>query len=143
MKKALLALTLLFSSTSVFAASDCEIARPMASPVIHLVVQALRMHKADTSYQEIAQWRVKTFNPEIEKIIEANKLPPSAFMDPDLEVTRDVYNDVMMRSKIYVGMVYSYARGGIDKSEVNDQRIMINDAYQKYVTKCTTNNVDS
>lgn len=137
MKKSLLALTLLFSSTS-FAASDCETAKPMASPVVHLVVQALRLHKANASYQEIADWRVKTFNPEIDKIIEANKLPPSAFMDPDLEITRDVYNDVMMRSKIYVNKVFSYARGSVTKEEVNEQRVMINDAYTKYVDNCTT-----
>lgn len=137
MRKSYLLLTLLFSSAS-FATSDCEMAKPMASPVVHLVVQALRLHKADASYQEIAQWRTKTFNPEIEKIIEANTLPPSAFMNPDLEVTRDVYNDVMMRSKIYINMVYSYARGNADKEAVDEQRIMISDAYNKYVEKCTT-----
>ena len=137
LKTPLVCLPLLFSST-VFAANDCQTAKPMASPVIHLTVQALRLHKANASYQEIAEWRTNTFNPEIEKIIEANTLPPSACMDPDLEITRDVYNDVMMRSKIYVNMVYSYARGNADKESVDEQRIMISDAYNKYVEKCTT-----
>lgn len=125
--------------TSTFAASvDCERAAPMVSPTVHLVVQALRMHKDNADYKTIAQWRVNTFNPQIDKIISANELQPKDMMNPGLEITRDVYNEIMMRSKIYVNQVYSYARGGVDKNSVNEQRIMINDAVQRFKAACVT-----
>ncbi len=137
--KKLMLLFASFLSASTFAASvDCEKAKPMVSPTVHLVVQALRMHKADTDYKTIARWRSSTFNPEIEKIIQANELQPKDIMNPNLEITRDIYNEVMMRSKIYVNQVYSYSRGSADKQSVDEQRIMISDAVRRFEDACIT-----
>lgn len=106
-----------FISTSAFASTDCEKAESMLSPSVHLVVQALRLHKQNADHKTIAQWRVNTFNPEIEKIITANELSPKELMSPDLSLTREVYNDVMMRSKIYVGHVYSYSKAQLTRMQ--------------------------
>ncbi|EOW9258661.1 hypothetical protein [Vibrio cholerae] len=133
----LLPLLLLFS-TSAFASTDCEKAESMLSPSVHLVVQALRLHKQNADHKTIAQWRVNTFNPEIEKIITANELSPKELMSPDLSLTREVYNDVMMRSKIYVGHVYSYSKGTINEDAVEEQRKAINAVVQKFKSICVS-----
>ncbi|MDE5178235.1 hypothetical protein [Vibrio fluvialis] len=138
MKKLTFLFICLFSTSAFATSEDCEKASPMVSPTVHLVVQALRMHKDNADYKAIAQWRVNTFNPQIDKIISANELQPKDMVNPDLEITRDVYNEVMMRSKIYVNQVYSYSRGGADKSSVDEQRIMINDAVQRFKAACVT-----
>lgn len=41
-------------------------------------------------------------------------------MNPDLELTRLAYNDVLMRSKIYMDSVFSYARGNADERSVEE-----------------------
>ncbi|EJL6435741.1 hypothetical protein NMR82_000654 [Vibrio cholerae] len=133
----LFSLLILFS-TSTIASMDCEKAEPMLSPSVHLVVQALRLHKQNADFKTIAQWRVNTFNPEIEKIISANELTPKELISPDLSLTREVYNDVMMRSKIYVGHVYSYSKGTISEDAVEEQREIINSVVQKFKSLCVS-----
>jgi hypothetical protein len=137
MRKYLILLLGLFT-TPIFAytAHDCYRSLPMRNEAVHLVVQALRMHKRDAAYQEIAQWRVNTFNPEIDRIETTNRVTPQEMMNPDLELTRLAYNDVVMRSKIYVGKVFSYARGNTTKESVNEQRVLINEASKKIVAEC-------
>ncbi len=135
-------LTFLFAyllSTSTFASSsDCQRAWSMVPTSVNLVVQALKMHKADADYKTIAQWRVNTFNPQIDKLIDANPLTPQDMMNPDLEITREVYNEVMMRSKILVGEVYAHAQGRVEKSAVDEQRVMVNNAVQHFKSTCAT-----
>jgi hypothetical protein len=135
MKKYGLLLLGLFT-TSTFASVDCDRAMPMTKESVHLIVQALRMHKRDASYQEIAQWRVKTFNPQIDRIENENRITPQDMMNPDLELTRLAYNDVVMRSKIYVGKVFSYAQGSETKESVNEQRVLISDSVNKIYGAC-------
>ncbi|MBY8122866.1 hypothetical protein KW497_02560 [Vibrio fluvialis] len=135
MKKYIFLLLGLFT-TSAIASADCDRAMPMTKESVHLVVEALRLHKRDASYQEIGQWRSKTFNPAIERIEADYSLTPQDMMNPNMELTSLAYNEVVLRSKIYVNKVFSYARGSATKESVNQQRTMINDAVGTIYRTC-------
>lgn len=64
MKKCIFLLLGLFT-TSAIASTDCDRAMPMTKESVHLVVEALRLHKRDANYQEIGQWRSKIYVNEV------------------------------------------------------------------------------
>lgn len=118
-------------ATSANASTDCDRAMPMTKESVHLVVEALRLHKRDANYQEIGQWRSKIFNPAIERIEADNNLTPKDMMAPNLELSRLAYNDVAM-----VNQVFSYARGRVSQEPVNEQRKLISNSVNVIYEKC-------
>ncbi len=138
MKKALFFVSTMIALPSL-ASSDCDSAYGILSPTLPLVIQAAKLNKANADYKTIAEWRVKTFNPQIDQIIEDHKLTPKDMMNPELEITRTVYNEVTMRSKIYVNQAYAYSKGNLEQKAVDEQRLIIGDAIQLYKAKCETN----
>ncbi|WP_417585304.1 hypothetical protein [Nitrincola sp.] len=136
MRKVYLLLAGLLASPAYSATSDCESAYSILGPSVPLVIEAIKLHNANADYKTIAQWRSKTFNPQIEKIIDANQLSPQDMMNPELEITRDAYNDVMMRAKIFVDQTYAYSKGTVDATAVSEQREIINNVIQQYKVKC-------
>lgn len=136
MRKICFLLAALLASPAYSATSDCESAYSILGPSVPLVIEALKLHNANADYKTIAQWRANTFNPQIEKIIDANQLSPQDMMNPELELTRDAYNDVMMRAKIFVDQAYAYSKGTVDATAVGEQREIINNVIQQYKVKC-------
>lgn len=122
----------------VLLANDCKLAGKMIDVTAPLLSKAISLQNSNADYQEIAQWRVNTFNPEIDKIKSDYDLTPKDMMNPDLEVSQTISNDVLDTIWFYVNALFTQARHGDNEEVVKEKLTTINEGIQFYNEQCTT-----
>lgn len=126
--------------------NDCKNATDIVNASIPLTLKAISMYRTKSKYQQIALWRVNTFNSNQDELRDKYYMSPKDMMDLNKTNSKIAYNDILFRRTILVQSIFSAARQ--DYSELNgiqQQVTIINNAIKKLELNCPSfsDNIDS
>ncbi len=144
MKKTILGVLLLtsvhaYAQSDLATLSDCEYSKRMIDETTPLMLKAVSFVDK-TDYREIAQWRVKEFNPTISRIEDSYRLNPQEAISSNRSLSNSVHNDFVNRTRLLVQTIYNHVRNGGDKSVIKEQWQIIKKTANSYAKQCELNN---
>ncbi|GAD75040.1 hypothetical protein VAZ01S_018_00160 [Vibrio azureus NBRC 104587] len=114
---------------------DCELSKLMLDETEPLISKAISLNKS-SDYQKIAQWRVATFNSTIAEIENKYRLTPQEMTSSRRSLSSQVHNDFVIRSNLLVQAIYSKAKNGGDKSDIQKQWQIMKQVGDLYIKQC-------
>lgn len=125
------------SSKDLTALSDCEFSEQMLSESVYSFSKAIQFYSHGAIHSEIAQWRVRNFNPAFAALKEKYKLNPQTITsDKNREVSSVIYTEFLGRLPILVQEINSNARYGKNEDGIKQQWRLMKQAANVYAEKC-------
>ncbi|HHF3210484.1 TPA: hypothetical protein ACPJ12_001071 [Vibrio diabolicus] len=115
--------------------SDCEIAGHMIQDTTPYIQKAMSLSSAK-DYKEVAQWRVKVFNPAMEEIDTHYGVYDAAARYKDKPISHEVSTEFVIRTKLFVQEVYNRVRNNGDKAGMTEQWKMMRVPVEKFSSEC-------
>lgn len=100
--------------------NNCAYAEQIVRETDDMLTTILKFHDERASYQEIAQWRVKSFNSQFTELQAKFNLKPAAVTHPDNAIAVSMNSDYLNRLAFLLGDIFTAARSG-DYSQAKEQ----------------------
>ncbi len=115
--------------------NDCEIAGHMIQDTTPYIQKAMSLSSSQ-DYKEVAQWRVKVFNPAMEEIDTHYGVYDAATRYKDKPISHQVSTEFVIRTKLFVQEVYNRVRTNGDKAGMTEQWKMMRVPVEKFSSEC-------
>ncbi|GLT18019.1 hypothetical protein GCM10007938_17970 [Vibrio zhanjiangensis] len=123
------------SNTQLAQLNDCDYAGQIMGAFEPTLAKMMTM--TNSTYQQIAEWRVSTFSPRVSEIENKFSLTPSEAIAENREISSIVLSDVVNRSKIFIQEIFSTARHNKSDEGIKEQLRIMKGAILTYAQKCT------
>ncbi|WP_053349567.1 hypothetical protein [Vibrio alginolyticus] len=132
---ALIASAHAYAQNDLSTLSDCQYSKKMIDEASPLLLKAVSfVDNAD--YREIAQWRTTTFNSSISQVEDKYRLSPEEAMSANRNLSTQIHNDFVNRTRLLVQEIYNHVRNGGDKSAIQEQWQIIKKTGELYAQQC-------
>lgn len=128
------------SSTQLSQLNDCDYAEQIMGDFSPTLDKMMTMK--NSTYQQIAEWQVSTFTPQVSDVENKYQLTPSEYISEEREVSKTVLTDIVNRSNILVQEMFSAARHKKSDEGIKEQLRIMKGAMLAYAKKCETKQLE-